>query len=337
MSVTETTRGPGEHRDRTAAVSVPGWPGDDSVGPIAVVPDDDGTVVEAVRVAGGEVGPLDGRTRGLIWMPAREPAELTRVLGEHPAISWVQLPLAGVDAFLPAIGLAAERPRVWTGAKGAYAEPVAEHALTLTLATLRHLPDKARATAWEQQRRGVSLFGRSILVIGGGGIAAEFVRLVAPFQPRITVMRRTAQPFAGAHLTVTPDRLHEVLPDADVVVLAAASVAANRHMIGARELALLDPDAVIVNIARGALIDTDALVEALVSGRLAGAGIDVTDPEPLPTGHPLYQAPNTVVTMHTADTPAMIRPLIVERIRRNVAAFVGDGRFVGVIDPIAGY
>ncbi len=331
------TRGSGEHRDRTTAVRVPGWPDGGRVGPIAVVPDDDGTVIEAVRVAGGEVGPLDARTRGLIWMPAREPAELARVLGEHPQIAWVQLPLAGVDAFLPAIALDSERRRVWTSAKGAYAEPVAEHALTLTLAVLRHLPDKARATAWEQQRRGVSLFGRRILVIGGGGIATEFVRLVAPFQPHITVVRRTTQPFAGADSTVTADRLHEVLPEAEVVVLAAASVAGNRHMIGARELALLHPSTVIVNVARGALIDTDALVEALVSGRLAGAGIDVTEPEPLPTGHPLYQAPNTVVTMHTADTPAMIRPLIVERIRRNVAAFLGDGRFVGVVDPVVGY
>ena len=90
-------------------------------------------------------------------------------------------------------------------------------------------------------------------------------------------------------------------------------------------------------MARGALIDTDALVDALRSGAIAGAGLDVTDPEPLPDGHPLWDEPSCVITSHSADTPEMTAPLLAGRIRRNVEAFVSHGRFVGVVDPRAGY
>ena len=95
--------------------------------------------------------------------------------------------------------------------------------------------------------------------------------------------------------------------------------------------------AVLVNVARGALVDTDALVAALSSGEIAGAGLDVTDPEPLPDGHPLWGAPNCLVTSHSADTPEMTAPLLAGRIRLNVEAFYGTAGFAGVVDPVAGY
>jgi phosphoglycerate dehydrogenase-like enzyme len=99
----------------------------------------------------------------------------------------------------------------------------------------------------------------------------------------------------------------------------------------------MKPSAYLVNIARGGLVDTDALVDALASGEIAGAGVDVTDPEPLPDGHPLWSEPNCIVTPHAADTPEMTAPLLAERIRLNVEAFLGDGRFIGVVDPESGY
>jgi phosphoglycerate dehydrogenase-like enzyme len=94
---------------------------------------------------------------------------------------------------------------------------------------------------------------------------------------------------------------------------------------------------VLVNIARGALIDTDALVAALATGSIAGAGLDVTDPEPLPDGHPLWDEPRVIITPHSADTPDMTAPLLAERIRSIVRALLGDGRFEGVVDPALGY
>jgi len=142
---------------------------------------------------------------------------------------------------------------------------------------------------------------------------------------------------SGAHRVVGADHLLDVLPEADVVFLAAAATAETRQMIGETELRIMKDTAVLVNVARGSLVDTDALAGALASGQIAGAGIDVTDPEPLPDGHPLWEEPTIIITPHTADTQEMVQPLLAERVRANVVAFLGDGRFEGVVDPTAGY
>nr|WP_290472060.1 NAD(P)-dependent oxidoreductase [Leifsonia sp. 71-9] len=119
--------------------------------------------------------------------------------------------------------------------------------------------------------------------------------------------------------------------------MAAALTGGTRQLLSATEFAAMKEAAVLVNIARGGLIDTDALLAALREGRLAGAGVDVTDPEPLPDGHPLWDEPHCLITPHQADTPEMVAPMLAERVRLNVAAFLGDGRFVGLVDPEAGY
>jgi len=108
-------------------------------------------------------------------------------------------------------------------------------------------------------------------------------------------------------------------------------------MFSVEQFAAMKPGALIVNIARGSLIDQDALVDALRSGHLSGAGLDVTTPEPLPDGHPLWTAPNVVITSHSANTEAMSEPLLAARVATNVAAMLGDGRFVGLVDAKAGY
>jgi phosphoglycerate dehydrogenase-like enzyme len=153
----------------------------------------------------------------------------------------------------------------------------------------------------------------------------------------VTIVRRGSDPLPGAHRTVPVARLDEVLPGADLLILAAAATADTAHLIGAEQLALLKPSAALVNIARGALIDQDALVAALHAGHFAGAGLDVTSPEPLPDGHPLWSAPRAIITSHSADTPDMTEPLLAERIRANVEALVTGGGFVGRVDPRAGY
>jgi phosphoglycerate dehydrogenase-like enzyme len=273
-----------------------------------------------------------------VWLSSTRAPELTKILDANPQVEWVQLPWAGVDAFAGVLEqFAGKDLPLWTSAKGAYSQPVAEHSLALALALLRVFPTRVRATSWSTIAEGRSLFGRSVLIIGAGGISLELIRLLDPFGTHITVLRRSPDPVPGAEQTMTSDRLMDVLPAADVVFVAAASTADTRHLIGARELAAMKQTAVLVNVARGPLIDTDALVHALASGSIAGAGLDVSDPEPLPSGHPLWAEPRVIITPHSADTPYMTAPLLAERIRANVAAFLGDGRFEGVVDPAAGY
>lgn len=305
--------------------------------PIAVLPTSDAIFTAAVEAAGGTVAPLSEATRGLVWLSYSRVVELSAVLAAHPQIEWVQLPWAGVDAFS---GVFAEHSRPtlrWTSAKGAYAQPVAEHALALTLALLRVLQTRARATTWNPVSSGRSLHGRRVVIVGAGGIAEELMRLMAPFGVHVTVVRRRAEPVPNADRTVTTDQLLSVLPDADVVVLAAALTDDTHQLIGEAELAAMHPDAVLVNVGRGALVDTVALVAALAAGSIAGAALDVTDPEPLPDGHPLWNEPRCLITPHTADTPEMTSPLLAARIGSNVRAYLENSRFVGVVDPREGY
>jgi phosphoglycerate dehydrogenase-like enzyme len=306
-------------------------------GPIAVLPVAGPLFVDAIQAGGGKVAELSADTRALVWLSAGSVAELVAVLDTHPGIQWVQLPWAGVDSFAAALKSHNRPHLLYTSAKGAYAQPVAEHALMLALALLRRIPDRVRATSWATTSTGESLYGRHVVIVGAGGIAVELLRLLAPFGVQTTVVRRRAVDLAGADRTVTTDALADVLPTADVVVVAAALTGGTAKLFGPAQFAAMKSSAYLVNIARGGLVDTDALLAALETGAIAGAGLDVTDPEPLPDGHPLWSAPNLIITSHSADTPEMTAPLLAKRLEVNVAAFVGDGIFVGVVDPQAGY
>ena len=306
-------------------------------GPIAVLPGGDATVEAAVRHAGGTVAPLDEATRAIVWTAASGADELEAALEPYPGVRWVQLPWAGVDAFAGLLGRAGGDGRVWTSAKGAYAQPVAEHALMLALAVLREVPHRVRAGRWEVDERGRSLYGADVVIVGAGGIATELLRLLRPFGVATTVVRRRDEPLPGADCTVTAAGLADALAHADVVFVAAALTDESRGLLGHDELERMPRGAVLVNVARGAVVDTDALVEALASDRLGGAGLDVTDPEPLPAGHPLWSSPNCLITPHVADTEAMVVPLFAERVARNVRAFLAGGALEGRIDLAAGY
>ena len=307
-------------------------------GAIAVLPQASPFFADAVTAGGGVLGDLGPHTRGLVWLSERRADELSEILSTHPGIDWVQLPWAGVDGFANVLARYSDGSGpLFTSAKGAYSEPVAEHAVALTQAVLREFSAKARAARWAPVRTGLSLYGRHVVIVGAGGIATELIRLLAPYRVRVTVVRRSAEPLAGADHTVVVDALHSVLPTADVLILAAASTGDTRSLIGAPELALLPETAALINIARGALIDQDALAEALRHKRLLGAGLDVTTPEPLGDDHPLWLEPRCIITSHSADTPEMTAPLLARRITENVRAFLDDSRFVGIVDPAAGY
>jgi phosphoglycerate dehydrogenase-like enzyme len=301
---------------------------------VAVGPFPSEFATDAVRAGGGEVVELHEAPDSLVWLDPGDVDGLATWLGEVPDARWVQLPFAGVER-VAAAGLL-DDARIWTCAKGAYAEPVAEHALALALAGLRHLPERVVATSWGVPA-GTSLYGRKVTIVGGGGIATSLLEQLAPFRVEATVVRRTPDDVPGAARVLPVDRLHEALVDPLVVVLALALTPETTGIIGAPELAAMPESAWLVNVARGRHVDTSALVDALGSGSIAGAALDVTDPEPLPDGHPLWGAANCIITPHTADTIEMVIPLLAERIRTNVSRLADGGDLVGRVDAAVGY
>lgn len=310
-------------------------------GPLSLAPFSEELFHSAVVEGGGEIMEVGPATRGLVWLSPYGANELGAILDAQPQIEWLQLPWAGVDAFASVLAHIATMPvdkrPVVTSAKGAYSEPVAEHALALTLACMREFPRKARDAHWQEQRSGLSLFGRHVVVIGAGGVGRTFVELLAPFRANVTMVRRGNKSVPGAQATIGVDDLDSVLPHADVVVVAAAATESTRHLIGARQLALMPQHSVLINIARGSLVDADALLDALQSGRLFGAGLDVMDPEPFPSEHGLWSTNNALITSHSADTPDMTRPLLAQRVRGNVEAYLNGLDLLGVVDVEAGY
>jgi phosphoglycerate dehydrogenase-like enzyme len=312
----------------------PSTPG--SAGPrVAVGPKGSRFAVEAVVAGGGVPVEVGDRADALVWLDPQDMSGLRAALDASPDAEWVQLPYAGVE-LVAAAGIFDPR-RTWTCAKGAYAEPVAEHALALALAGLRHLPERITATSWGTAK-GASLYDASVTILGGGGITEALLAQLAAFRVRATVVRRKGgEGVAGAAATVATEQLLDTLPGARVVFLALALTPETRGIIDRKALEAMDPDAWLVNVARGGHVVTDDLVEALRTNVIAGAGLDVTDPEPLPDGHPLWSLPNAIVTPHTADWPEIVRDLLAARIRRNVAAFAVGGRLEGLVDVDAGY
>ena len=299
---------------------------------VAIAPMASHVIEDAVRAGGGTVVGLDDAPDALVWLAADDVDGLLAAVRTAPTARWVQLPFAGVERFVQHL----DPERTWTCAKGAYAEPTAEHALALALAGLRGLAERARATSWGEQGA-ITLYDAPVVVLGGGGITSALLGLLAPFRCDVTVVRRSADPVPGAARTVAPEALLDVLPGAVLVLLALALTPETEHVIAAPELAAMSPTAVLVNVARGRHIDTAALVEALRSGSLGGAALDVTDPEPLPDGHPLWHEPRCLITPHTANPWQTAQPLLARRTEDNVRRFARGGRLLGLVDLAAGY
>ena len=299
---------------------------------IALEPARPAQFVSAIESAGGTVATLSPEVKGLVWTDYHRPDLLRQVLNENPQLTWVQLPFAGVDAFVDIL----DAPPTFTCAKGSYSQPVAEHALALMLALGRAVPERVRATSWGE-KFAVSLYESKVLIVGGGGITAELLRLLQPFGCPVSVVRNSGAPMPGASLTIGLDELDEHLPEADFVVVAAALTPQTEGLFNSKRFAKMKPTAYLVNIARGKHVVTEDLVVALTSGQLAAAALDVTDPEPLPDGHPLWNLSNCLITPHTADTPAQVTRMLAERISVNVKAFCAGGEMVGLVDKKLGY
>ncbi|MEY4362619.1 MAG: hypothetical protein RL391_1925 [Actinomycetota bacterium] len=286
---------------------------------------------EAVVEGGGHlVDPSEAEA--LVWGAARDPRGLEEVLQNAPHLSWVQLPFAGVEEFAHLI----DGERTWTCGKGVYAEPVAEMALALGLAGLRGLTHYSRAGKWTPAR-GRNLVGARVTILGGGGITEELVKLLAPFDCHVTVVRNRVSEMDGVDIVLQSDEYADSLPGADLVVLALSLTPETEGIIGRSELESMEPHAWIVNVARGRHIVTDDLVWALENGIIGGAALDVTHPEPLPPDHPLWSLENCIITPHVGNTPEMAVPLLSERIAANVRRWANGEDLIGPVDPELGY
>ena len=264
-------------------------------------------------------------------------------LARFPRLRWLHIPWAGVEFLLD--HPVRHSQVVVTNASGVHATPIAEHVFALLLALARHLPKmlahQAQASwpkgAWNAFRS-PELRGMTLGIIGYGSIGREVGRLGAAFGMTVLACNRSGvrTPDTGWREAgvgdldgsipaawYSPARLLEMLPQCDAVVLAAPLTAESQGIIGREALAAMKPTAYFINIARGAQVDQDALVEALRAGRIAGAGLDVVTPEPLPSDHPLWRMENVILSPHvSASTPEWGRrvcDVFAENLRRYVA------------------
>lgn len=286
---------------------------------------------EAVREAGGEVADL-AEADALIWADPYVPHQYPDLIASAPGVEWVQLPYAGIEPFVDHL----DTQRVWTCAKGVYADPVAEWAMAALLMGLRDFHLFATAKSWAAES-GRNLLGARVTVLGAGGITRSLMRLLAPWGCEVTVVRRAAIPVGGATRTLSLDQVHEAVRGADAVVLALALTDQTRHVVDADLLRSMGPECWLVNVARGGHVDHAALEVALRSQEIAGAVLDVTDPEPLPDSSGLWSLPNCVVTPHIGNTREMGLPLIGNRVRDNVRRWLAGEELLGVVDVALGY
>ncbi len=285
----------------------------------------------AVVEGGGKLAPLE-QADALIWADAHNPGALPAMLERAPKLRWVSLPFAGIEPFVPYLNTDLD----WTCARGVYSKPVAEHALMLGLAGLRGLTTYVPATTWSPPE-GHNLLGGKVTIFGAGGITQELIKLLAPFECEITVIRRKAEPLAGAHRTLALEDRVDGLAGADLVVLALALTDTTRGVIGEAELAAMADHGWLVNVARGGHVQVEPLLAALRAGTIGGAALDVTDPEPLPDGHDLWNEPRVIITPHIGNTPEMGVPLLADHVRLNVANFRAGLALEGLVSVTAGY
>ena len=257
-----------------------------------------------------------------------------------PRLRWVQGTSAGIGGFLERTGLAST-PMVFTTAAGVHATPLAEFALLGLLYFAKDLPALAR---WQYQRHWHrhavgQLAGRRVLLVGLGGVGGAVARLLAAAGVEVTGAARTPRhrDVPGVTSFVTPDHIGQVLPAVDAVILACPLTEQTRHLIAARELALMRPGAVLVNISRGQVVDEEALITALSSGHLGGACLDVFQTEPLPASSPLWQLDNVIISPHSASTVAAENHLLAELFSDNLQRWLAGRPLRNVYDRVAGY
>lgn len=222
------------------------------------------------------------------------------MLHGSPALEWLQTNSAGVEAYIQPGVLAGDT--LLTNASGAYGLAIAEHMLGMLLELFKKLElyrDAQKSGAWQSQGAVKAVYGSTVLVLGMGDIGGEFAARCKALGAKVIGVRRSPRPcpeYADeVHLL---EDLDSLLPQADVVAVTLPGTDATRGLMSRERLAKMKEGAVLLNVGRGFIVDTEALCDALERGHLSGAGVDVTDPEPLPPTHRLWNIPTAVVTPH---------------------------------------
>ncbi|GAA0309699.1 D-2-hydroxyacid dehydrogenase [Sphingomonas oligophenolica] len=271
----------------------------------------------------------------IAWVDQQRPGWTAETISRGRNLKWVSTIYAGLDSF-PLDQLKAQRVTVTNGA-GINAIAVAEYTVLGVLAAAKRFDEVIRIAdrhEWTTDAPGrTELFETSALIIGYGTIGQLVGERLESFGVAVTAVTRS-----GRGGTLRPDEWRATLGDHDWVILAAPSTDATKAMIGAAEISAMKRSAWLINIARGDMIDQEALIEALTARRIAGAFLDTVHPEPLPPEHPLWTAPNTIHSMHLSgrsQTRMFIRAATL--FLDNLEAFVAGREMRNVVDLEAGY
>jgi phosphoglycerate dehydrogenase-like enzyme len=281
---------------------------------------------------------LETAPRANVILSKRWPAA---ALQHTPALQWVQAGTAGVDhllrSALPGRGV------LITNSSGAHGDPISELILShmLAFATGLNLAIRAqgarRHVQSEINQRKFELAGQTLCVIGLGDIGGTLARKADALGMRVIGVRRNPRPAPGVSYVYSNEQLTTALGQADHVALCLPLTSDTRHYIGAAELRAMRPTAYIYNVGRGASIDEPALVEALRQGVIAGAGLDVTDPEPVPAGSPLWEMTNVILSQHTSGMSPHNADRVTALFAANLTRFLAGEPLQQRIDPQLGY
>ena len=259
-------------------------------------------------------------------------------------LRWVQVQSAGVDRYLSLKPLMENDKLVLTNFRGIHGPAIADHAMAMLLSLTRNLNHSAahqRNSQWKKDSppvASIALAGKTMMVVGLGGIGSEIAQRANGFGMRVIGTRRSDTPSADYIERVgKPKDLLEMLPEADVVALAVPLTPETQNLLDAKAFAAMKEGAYLINIARGKVVNTDAMMEALKSGRLAGAGLDVTEPEPLPSKHPLWQQPRVIITPHIAGRSKVTNQRRSALTLENLRRFGAGEPLLNVVDKEAGY
>ena len=266
-----------------------------------------------------------------------EPAEMP---ARAPRVRWLQATSSGIGQFMGRTGLAGWNAVVTTAA-GIHARPLTEWALTGVLYFVKDVPDlEARQAAhrWERMAMG-GLAGRRALVVGLGHVGRAVAEALGGLGVEVWGMRRegSSDQIAGISRTGTAADLQELLHSCDIMVLTCPLTPETFRLIGAAELAALGPDGILVNIARGAIVDEPALIDALRERAIRGAVLDVAGSEPLAADSPLWDLDNVLISPHSASTLSTENVALVDLFLRNLELFQAGEPLINRYDPARGY